>query len=126
MCSNAGAGIVGAMTDERERDRQAILARRRYFVASALASIAAAGCDKAPQPCLEPPLIASGTTSAEPPHSPFTPCLEPPSIEEPPATADAMATASADAGRPKAVVSPPAPTRPMVCLRPPPMKKTDL
>ncbi|MBX3127777.1 MAG: hypothetical protein KF718_13720 [Polyangiaceae bacterium] len=113
------------MSDERERDRQAILARRRYFVASALASIAAAGCDKAPQPCLEPPLIASGTTSAEPPHSPFTPCLEPPSIEQPPATADAAA-ASADAGRPKAIVPPPAPTRPMVCLRPPPVKKQDL
>jgi len=40
-----------------ERDRETILARRRFFVASAIASVVATGCDKVtPQPCLEPPL----------------------------------------------------------------------
>jgi len=54
---------------DRDRDRSQILARRRLFVASALAGVVVAGCDQiAPKPCLEPPPVDAGAT-------PPTPCL---------------------------------------------------
>jgi hypothetical protein len=94
---------------DRKDDRQAILARRRFFVASALAGLASAQCDNPFRPCLEvasppgrpdaavaPPAAttAAGAQDAAPPQ----PCLEiaptPPdaSAIAPPAPAPTPAT----------------------------------
>jgi hypothetical protein len=54
---------------DADRDRAQILARRRRFVASALAGVVVAGCDQCvPKPCLEPPAIDAAS-------APLTPCL---------------------------------------------------
>lgn len=49
-------------------DRAAILARRRFFVASALAGLAGTQCDNAARPCLEvaPPPDAAAVRPATP------------------------------------------------------------
>ncbi len=111
------------MTDER--DRQSILARRRFFVASALAGIAAAGCDnKAAQPCLK---VASPPVADAAPASPPTatapesegdagapqPCLSP----LPPPTTDSDAQAIVDPPAPSARPAQPEPPKPLPCLK---------
>lgn len=64
-----------------KRDREAVLARRKFFIASALAGVAATSCDKGPTVCLN---IAQ--TPPEDAAVPM-PCLEPPASPEPHATA---------------------------------------
>lgn len=93
-----------------ERDREAILARRRFLVASALASVVAAGCDKVlPQPCLEPPL-ATGDAATP------TPCLSKPVPQ--PCLEVAPPPESGDAGSDFAQPPPDAEAdKPRVCLR---------
>jgi hypothetical protein len=55
-----------------DSDRAAILARRRFFVASALAGIVAGGCDKKAEPCLSVTVVpredaqASAASDAQP------------------------------------------------------------
>src|SRR5687767_13822769 len=52
-CDEKGEHDAGALLDEE--DREAILARRRLFIASALATMSLVACDRPaadPQPCL--------------------------------------------------------------------------
>ena len=92
--------------------REAILERRKFFVASALAGLALSGCEKkpAPHPCLSEPMV----------------CLSPVLVETPDAgsedagaedadTDDAGSDAKVDGGEAK-------PPPPRVCLEmaPPP------
>lgn len=124
------------MSPRDKSDRDAILARRRLFVTSALASIAVSQtrCDTVFKPCLEMS-IDSGATSP-------TICLSPPMpppdasvsiVTNTDASADAgagdaeprpclsVALPPPDAGRDagKVNIAPPTPPRP--CLSPPPI-----
>jgi len=91
------------MSSDRERERAAILARRKYFVATALAGIAVGGgaCEP-PRPCLQVPMAAprdaeaspSPTDAASPApsetvESPPQPCLEI-AVPRPPPDAEAQ------------------------------------
>lgn len=112
----------------KEKDREAILARRKLFIASALASIAATTCEKPAQACLSPPPQSSdaSTLTQEPqvclavatstPEPPPEPCL---TVAMPPP--DASGDAGTDAGKqpPRVCLSP----RP--CLKPVPPKSGD-
>lgn len=104
--------------DEKSKEREAILARRRFFVASALAGMVTTACT--PQPCLN---IAE-------PRSPDAPDGATEGIAGAPGAAGAPAT-SDDAGTPPVgTTDPPAatdaggppPIPPTVCLKvaPPP------
>jgi hypothetical protein len=103
-------------------DRNAILRRRRFFIATAVAGLAATQCDK-PKVCLNISEVTDGGSTVAP-----TVCLSPPPI--PPeasmpeaATPDASTDASSptdagsDAKRPT-TLAPPITTRPLVCLTP--------
>ncbi|MCA9596163.1 MAG: hypothetical protein KC776_22770 [Myxococcales bacterium] len=83
-----------------DRDRRAILARRKLLVASALAGLAATSCDKVNpfRPCLSPASIPEGGTTNTGGPATAQPCLEP----MPPR----------DAGAPEPCLSPP----PQPCL----------
>jgi hypothetical protein len=48
-----GDGKPGAPKRPAREDRRAILARRKFFVASAMAGIAVSGCKSEPQVCLK-------------------------------------------------------------------------
>ena len=102
----------------RDDDRRAILARRRFFVASALAGLASAQCDNPFRPCLEvAPLPHSEAGSAPqsataPPRAdaeaPPQPCLE------------VMPTPESDAAAPATPPPAAAPVdtqHPTVCLK---------
>ena len=52
------------MAGRDDPERELILARRRLFVASALAGAVAAQCDRGPATCLEPPPAAGSTSDA--------------------------------------------------------------
>ncbi len=91
------------------RDRDAILARRKFFIASALAGIAATSCDKDPKVCLN---IAQ--PQREDAAAPM-PCLEPPPKPQPEAQAEPTASASPTASTP--VPDPTKPPEPSVCLK---------
>lgn len=122
------------MSPSDKSDRDAILARRRLFVASAMASIAVTQtrCDSPFRPCLEPAIRADAEPVAclsVPPNvydasvsiaadagadadaAPMQPCL---SVAQPPP----------DAGRDAATRPPPppqvclSPVRPQPCLKP--------
>lgn len=116
------------MSRRDKSDRDAILGRRRLFIASAMATIATteAGCDALFRPCLEPAARADAeptvclsapltrpdasvsiATDAGPDDGAAQPCL---SVAQPPA----------DAGRDAATKQPPRPPQPVVCLSPPP------
>ncbi|MFO0567241.1 MAG: hypothetical protein U0263_16405 [Polyangiaceae bacterium] len=103
--------------DGADRDRETVLARRKFFVASALAGVVAAGCERpGPFVCLEPaappptpdggPSEAGG--SVEPPPQV---CLEyaPPLREDAAAPAPSESTGS--------VAPPPDAAPPEPCLR---------
>lgn len=103
------------MADEEKRgkDRDAILARRRFFVASAMASVVATACDRGPMVCLEvAPVPTAGSPDGGPPPRP---CLEimPPE--------DAGTASAEDAGAPQPCLSVPMQTdasaEPRVCLK---------
>lgn len=110
-----------------DRDRDAILARRKIFIASALASLAATSCDK-PQPCLSQAPVNTGTVSepqvclkiALPPADaePAAPSGEGDAgTDAPPMPCLSQTAPSVDAGKP-----PPPPPQPClspkVCLKP--------
>lgn len=92
------------------RDREAILARRRFFVASALAGVVAAGCDKPePQVCLKvaPVPVDDGGPSPQP-------CLsEARPLDAEPMPCLEVARPEPDAGDPSSVIEP----EPRVCLK---------
>ncbi len=102
-----------ATSDEEpsaKRDRSSILARRKFFIASALAGITAASCNtKEPQVCLKTPAPTEGTEEApaetDPPD--VSPTAEPTS-----APSGSAPVASADP-------PPPPPPEPQVCLKVP-------
>jgi len=111
--SDSPAGSEPSATARPARDRDAILARRRFFVASALASVVATGCDKVvPQPCLEVMPVADGGHP--------TPCLSTPMLQDAePAPMPCLEVArppEGDAGSTFAQ-PPPEPPEPQVCLR---------
>ena len=85
-CSEDGA--ARARTEEDE-DRDAILARRALFIASAVAGIGLASCDgPGPFACLEPPPVDAGTRGSTTTTAP-TPCLTVATPEPPPPDAGA-------------------------------------
>jgi hypothetical protein len=93
--------------DDKPRDRDAILARRRFFVASAVAGVVATACERSPMVCLEvAPVPASGADAGPPPR----PCLEIP----PPDDASSAATENAAGSDAAADATSP---RPHVCLK---------
>lgn len=116
------------MSPKEKSDREAILSRRRLFVASAMASIVVTepACDAVFRPCLEPAL----RPDAEP-----TICLSAPPMardasvsivtdagSESDAAAQpclSVALPPPDAGRDAATKPPRVPTPPRVCLSPP-------
>jgi hypothetical protein len=105
------------VADQKKPDRDAILARRRFFVASAMAGVVVAACDRAgPQVCLEqmPPPTDAGPSSAPDSERPPQPCLEIP----PPVNEDAGSTTSVedatDAGKDAGKIEKP----PQPCLTP--------
>lgn len=115
------------------RDRDAILARRRFFVASAMAGVVVTACDRVgPQVCLEQaplPTDAGGSSVSPEAESPPRPCLE---IAEPAREEDAGAARVEDAGQkaPQPCLSVPRQPRdaappPTVCLKVAPPKKSD-
>jgi hypothetical protein len=98
-----------------KRDRASILARRKFFIASALAGITAASCNnKEPQVCLK---VAS---EYEPETGAPEPCL----AVQPEEDKDSAVVAAPSAPAPTQTTDPePAPTQePQVCLKvaPPP------
>ncbi len=104
-----------------DSDRRAILARRRLFIASAVAGLATASCEKVNpfRPCLSaaPVTTADGAVNSGGPAAP-QPCLEPMPPEPDDAGApqpclEVMAPETSDAGVPAA---------PQPCLKmaPPP------
>ena len=98
-------------------DKQAILKRRRFFIASAMAGFAAANCG--PQTCLSP---AVEPRTATPQVQPTTPEGETANDAGGDAT-DADANADGDAQPPLSAedsgAAPPEPPPPQVCLSPP-------
>jgi hypothetical protein len=109
-------------------DRNAILRRRRFFIVSAMAGLAATQCDK-PQPCLNISPVNTGTVAPNV-------CLSPPPIPQDASTPETTSTAppvdaasegaapdaGSDASPSKPRVHPPPPP-PRVCLSP--MRKND-
>lgn len=106
----------------QDDDRSAILRRRRFFVATAMAGLAATQCDK-PQVCLNISVVEDSGTSAP------TVCLSPlstppdaatPITVTPEAGTDSGIEAGTDAGLDagKRVRPTTTPTRPLVCLSP--------
>ncbi len=91
------------------RDRDAILARRKFFIASALAGIAATSCDKEPKVCLN---IAQ--PQREDAAAPM-PCLEALPKPQPEAQAAPPASATPTASTP--APDPTKPSEPSVCLK---------
>lgn len=114
--------------EKRGRDKDAILARRRFFIASAVAGVVATSCDRSPMVCLEvaPVPTSPGSGGGLPPPRP---CLEvlPPEDASTPASEDAGIGAADDAGKtsdksPQPCLSVPAPRDasappPQVCLK---------
>ncbi len=134
----------GRTPAEEEVDRDAILARRARFVATALAGLTGlTACDPRPQPCLEiaplPPRTAPSTeATAMPCLSPLMehedppdagaprPCLDvapPPSSSS--TTSPTPSASGSAAPAPSPCLSLPMPSsRPQPCLAPPPNRPT--
>ena len=111
-----------APDEKRDRDRERILARRKFFIASAVAGMTMSSCDKA-QPCLN--VAAPVQDSGSPPR----PCLkvapQATAVQDAGAPSPAPAASSA-APAPTAerdAKAPPAPPRP--CLKVAPQKPKD-
>lgn len=95
------------MCPKDERDREAILARRRLMMASALAGIAVThtACEKPAQPCLSVEVVRDA--------APPLPCLSAPLRVTPEAGVEAGAEASAprDAPPPRPCLEVPVPPK---------------
>lgn len=106
-------------------DRNAILRRRRFFIATAVAGLAATHCDNEPKVCLNISEVRDGSTIgptvclSPPPTPPDASTPEMPTID---AGTDSSALPDAGAKRPT-TVTPPATTGPRVCLTP--LRKPD-
>jgi hypothetical protein len=100
-------------------DRGAILRRRRFFIATAMAGLAATQCDNKPKVCLNISVVEDGGTTQ--PTVCLSPQVIPPDAQTPvaPTTPEAGAEAATDAGLDAGAKHvPPMPTRPHVCLSP--------
>jgi hypothetical protein len=97
-------------------DRAAVLARRKYFIASALAGIATVACDR-PAVCLDVVAAPTGSTTPTTESASATPSTST-DAPKPPHTADAE---EVDAAPPMPCLEiapqPPPSTMPRVCLR---------
>ena len=119
------------MSKDDDDARQLILARRQFFIASALAGVSLTACDRQPQPCLDISTVPidpvpvdsstpTATTASAHPSTAPTVCLDMPA--EPHVCLEmAMPEPSTSASAPKPAprvclrkVMPPAPPR--VCL----------
>lgn len=109
-------------SDEQSSDRDAILARRRVFISSAIAGLVLGACDRLPNPfaCLSPAVIENADASVSTPPTPCleitpTPCLVPPRPIEQDAGALTMPESDASPGD-SAVDANTATAQPRPCL----------
>lgn len=112
------------MSDGKDSDARAlILARRQFFIASALAGVAIAGCD-GPQPCLDVAPVDPPTPDPAPPtSSAASSAAKPePSVVPQPAVCLEMAPVPERTAQPSATTGAAPQPAPRVCLKkvPPP------
>ncbi|MEM9192522.1 MAG: hypothetical protein AAGF12_25330 [Myxococcota bacterium] len=80
-----------------DEDRSAILARRRTFIAVALAGITSVGCEEpAPQPCLAPERVEEPVLEQAPPQVCLSDIADPQPVEMRPILPDEEAPANPD------------------------------
>jgi hypothetical protein len=103
-----------------DRDRKTILARRRFFIATAVAGLAATQCDNPFRPCLKIAMPVDAGASALPESSVPEAAASVVDASSADGSSDASADAVADANRPdaKKPTKPPPVPSPQVCLNP--------